>query len=272
MNKTKRRILSILLTLALVLGLMPGMGLTAYAAANKTITWDSSNWDGLFSEDETGGSHTDENGITASGAAFWKQLNDNLVYVEETYVANFSISNGKFSSIEIKYDEKQTLQDLSTGWTDNGNSLTWTGESNEVTLSGVVTVRVTSIVFVVTVNEETPSVVNVTGVELDKTSATMTVGDTETLTATVSPDDATDKTVKWSVGGTNPGAVKLYSNEACTIEVGADATETLTVYAKGISAGSATVTATSNADSTKRACHVKPREGSEKEKLCHYLL
>ena len=253
MNKTKRRILSILLTLALVLGLMPGMGLTAYAAANKTITWDSSNWDGLFSEDETGGSHTDENGITASGAAFWKQLNDNLVYVEETYVANFSISNGKFSSIEIKYDEKQTLQDLSTGWTDNGNSLTWTGESNEVTLSGVVTVRVTSIVFVVTVNEETPSVVSVTGVELDKTSATMTVGDTETLTATVSPDDATDKKVKWSVGGTDAGAVALYSNADCTTEVGTDATSTLTVYAKGISAGSATVTATSNADSTKSA-------------------
>ena len=35
MNKTKRRFLSILLTLALILGLMPGMSLTAYAD-NKT--------------------------------------------------------------------------------------------------------------------------------------------------------------------------------------------------------------------------------------------
>ena len=149
MKQRGMKILAMLLTPAMLVGLMPGMGMTAYAAANKTITWDSSNWDGLFSEDETGGSHTDENGITASGAAFWKQLNDNLVYVEETYVANFSISNGKFSSIEIKYENKQLLKDLSTGWTDNGNSLKWTGESNEITLSGYGFVSVTSIVFTI---------------------------------------------------------------------------------------------------------------------------
>ena len=73
----------------------------------------------------------------------------------------------------------------------------------------------------------------VTGVELNKTSTELTVGGNETLTATVSPDGATDKTVKWSVGGTDASAVKLYTDEACTTEVGADATETLTVYAKG---------------------------------------
>ena len=38
--KTKKRLLSILLSLAMVLGLMPGMSLTALAAG-KTITWDS---------------------------------------------------------------------------------------------------------------------------------------------------------------------------------------------------------------------------------------
>jgi len=96
--------------------------------------------------------------------------------------------------------------------------------------------------------------VAVTGVSLDKTTAqTIDVDGTVSFTATVAPDNATDKTVKWSVGGTDTGAVKLYSDEACTTEVGADAIETLTVYAKGESAGSATVTATSNADSTKSA-------------------
>ena len=96
--------------------------------------------------------------------------------------------------------------------------------------------------------------VGVTGVSLDKTTAqTIDVDGKVSFTATVSPDNATDKTVKWSVGGTDAGAVKLYSNEACTTEVGADATDKLTVYAKGISAGSATVTATSNADSEKSA-------------------
>ena len=41
-------------------------------------------------------------------------------------------------------------------------------------------------------------VVNVTSVSLDKTSASITLGETVTLTATVLPDNATDKSVAWS--------------------------------------------------------------------------
>jgi len=150
MKQRGLKFLFLLLTLVLLVGVLPGMGMTAYAAANKTITWDSSNWDGLFSKADTGGSHTDENGISASGDAFWKNgNNENIVFMYNNCAANFSISNGKFSSIEIKYDEKALLEDLSTGWTDNGNSLKWTGESNEVTLSGSGDVRVTSIVFTI---------------------------------------------------------------------------------------------------------------------------
>jgi hypothetical protein len=37
----------------------------------------------------------------------------------------------------------------------------------------------------------------VTGVTLNKEATTLTVGDTETLTATVAPDNATDQTVTW---------------------------------------------------------------------------
>ena len=96
--------------------------------------------------------------------------------------------------------------------------------------------------------------VDVTGVSLDKTTAqTIEVNGKVSFTTTVEPDNATDNTVKWSVDGTNASAVTLYTDENCTTEVGTDATETLTVYAKGISEGEATVTATSNADSTKSA-------------------
>lgn len=99
-----------------------------------------------------------------------------------------------------------------------------------------------------------PATVDVTDVTLDKTATqTIDVGGSVAFTATVAPDNATDKKVKWSVGGTDTGAVKLYTDEACTTEVGANATDKLTVYAKGMSAGSATVTATSNADSEKKA-------------------
>jgi uncharacterized protein YjdB len=46
---------------------------------------------------------------------------------------------------------------------------------------------------------ENPTTVNVTGITLSQTEAAMTVGgETLTLTATVAPDDATDKTVTWT--------------------------------------------------------------------------
>ncbi|MBP3795147.1 MAG: Ig-like domain-containing protein, partial [Bacteroidales bacterium] len=49
--------------------------------------------------------------------------------------------------------------------------------------------------------------VAVTGVTLDKTEVALNIGETVTLTATVAPDDATDKTVTWATRahrGTDP--------------------------------------------------------------------
>ena len=47
------------------------------------------------------------------------------------------------------------------------------------------------------VPEPTPPVVSVTGVTLNKTSTSIQVGGTETLTATVLPEDATNQNVTW---------------------------------------------------------------------------
>ena len=52
-----------------------------------------------------------------------------------------------------------------------------------------------------------PDIIHVTSVELDKTSATLTIGDTETLTATVLPENATDKSVTWSTSDWNVATV-----------------------------------------------------------------
>ncbi len=49
--------------------------------------------------------------------------------------------------------------------------------------------------------------VQVTGVKLNKTSTTLTVGATETLTATVLPSDATNKNVTWSSSDTSVATV-----------------------------------------------------------------
>lgn len=48
----------------------------------------------------------------------------------------------------------------------------------------------------------------VTSVELNKTSIKLKVGESETLTATVKPDDATDKTVTWSASDTAVATVE----------------------------------------------------------------
>ena len=102
--------------------------------------------------------------------------------------------------------------------------------------------------------------VPITGLTLSPSDEqTIGVGVSAAFTANVTPDGATDKKIKWSVSGTNASAVTLYSDAACTVgnEIGTDAVTNLTVYAKGISAGSATITATSNADSTKAtSCNV----------------
>ena len=70
--------------------------------------------------------------------------------------------------------------------------------------------------------------VDVASVTLNKNSATLTVGDTESLTATVSPDGATDKTVTWSSDNTSVATVdangKVTAASAGTANITATAT------------------------------------------------
>ena len=66
----------------------------------------------------------------------------------------------------------------------------------------------------------------VTSVTLDKTSASLKVGETVTLTATVKPDDATDKTVSWS---TSDATVAEVSDGVVTTKKIGSATITATV-------------------------------------------
>lgn len=53
-------------------------------------------------------------------------------------------------------------------------------------------------------------VIEVTSVTMNKAELTLTEGDSETLTATVKPDDATDKTVTWTSSDANVASVDAY--------------------------------------------------------------
>ena len=66
--------------------------------------------------------------------------------------------------------------------------------------------------------------ISVTSVSLDKNTASAAVGDTVTLTATVSPSNATDRSVTWSTSDSNVatvsnGVVKVLSAGTATITV-----------------------------------------------------
>lgn len=82
-----------------------------------------------------------------------------------------------------------------------------------------------------------PTNVPVTGVALNKTTTSIAVGATETLTAAVAPDNATNKNVTWS---TSDATIATVANGVIT----------------GVAAGNATITATTEDGSQTATCTV----------------
>ena len=74
-------------------------------------------------------------------------------------------------------------------------------------------------------------IVPVTSVTLDKSSLTMAVGETSVLTATIKPDNATDKTISWS--SSDPSVVKVDNGKLTALKVG---TSVVSVIAANFSA------------------------------------
>ncbi|MBQ6569197.1 MAG: Ig-like domain-containing protein [Clostridia bacterium] len=94
--------------------------------------------------------------------------------------------------------------------------------------------------------ESQNTIINVTSVTLNKSTLSLTVGQTSALTATVSPQNATNKTVAWS---TSDGSVATVSNG--TVTAVAAGTATITATADGKSAQCVvTVTAQGEPDLT----------------------
>ena len=85
------------------------------------------------------------------------------------------------------------------------------------------------------IGKDLPSIIEVTSVSLNKTSASVTVGSTVALTASVAPENATDQTIIWSSSDTSVATVSS------------------TGVVKGIKAGTATITAKSSNGKTAKA-------------------
>lgn len=111
------------------------------------------------------------------------------------------------TSLTLKPGETATL--VATVKPDNATdkTVTWTSSNPEIAIvdetGKVTTIKAGPATITAKAGEKTASCkvtvcIPVTSVELNKTTLNMKVGDTETLVATVKPDNATDKTVTWT--------------------------------------------------------------------------
>ena len=234
MKNKMKQLFGIILSLVLVLGLMPWMSLTAYATSGKTVVYDLSvdgktiNKDGVTCTVGFDDTNNIVNGgtFTTSYGMFTK------IVVNAQDVNNIGTNFNNFSSIE--------------GWSPTNfgsTSATWTGNSSTVQF-GTIGGNGNNVTITFTI--EPP--VDVTGVTLDPCVAqTINVGSVFIFTADVAPNNATDKYVTWS---SNSDALKLYADSSCTVALGTTTGVAAgqPIYAKGISIGGATVTATSRSN------------------------
>lgn len=194
----------------------------------------------------------DKNGVVdVQGTWLGKPV---IVKGEEEGSAVTGVSLDK-STLSLQPGKSATLTATVTPGTAANKSLRWTSSN-----TGVVTVDATGKVTAVangtavitvstvdggytaqctvTVSEDTPEVVAVENVKLDRSSLTLDVGETEQLTATVTPKNAANKSVRWR------------SNDENVVSV--DANGKLTAIDSGI----ATVTVTTEEGNFTALCKV----------------
>ena len=189
-KKTGRRVLSFLLTLAMVVGLMPGMVMTAYAAENSTdytltipstLNVANSGWNATDGISATGKLASGKKlTVTASSANSWalKSGDNSVGYTLTTAEGGSQTTDWEFTELSDTATTKtmgiivENYDDKPAGTYQDTVTFTAKVENAGIPVSSV------------TIN--------------NAPTEALFVNSTGTLTATVSPNDATDKTVTWS--------------------------------------------------------------------------
>ena len=227
-QKLGKYLCSLLVTMSIIIssavGIIPGISMTAYAAPAETLlTTITATGKTTYSQSEEGvATVTLYNIEFYDGTYGW--LWNGTITVEP--VEGYTITKCRFIQ-NAKTPLDDDLAPFSIVMDDDGygcSVITSTGQQYGGIMDGVTSIEV--------YGYATP--VAVTGVSLNKNSTTLTVGGTETLTATVSPDGATDKTVTCSSDNTSVATV--------------DANGLVTAVAEGTA--TITVTATNGTDDT----------------------
>ena len=213
-------------------------------ATDKTVTWSTS--------DETVAIVKDGvvTAIQLGSAKITAKAGDKTATCEVTVIATevTSVTLDK-TTASLRAGETVTLTATVKPDDATDKTVTWSSSNDAIaTVSDgvVVAVKVGSATITAKAGDKTATcdvtvvATEVTSVTLDKTSASLKAGETLTLTATVKPDDATDKTVTWS---TSDASVATVTNGVVVaVKVG---TATITAKAGGKTATCAvTVAAT----------------------------
>lgn len=120
-----------------------------------------------------------------------------------------TIGIGSSETLVVTYNPEDANTGKALTWKSDDTSIATVDANGKVTgvAAGKTTITATTANGKSATCEVTVQAIAVTGVSLDKTSATIKIGSTTTLKATVTPDDATNKEVTWSSSDATVAAV-----------------------------------------------------------------
>ncbi|MDE5840324.1 MAG: Ig-like domain-containing protein, partial [Muribaculaceae bacterium] len=177
-------------------------------ATDKTVTWSSSNED-VATVTDAGVVIAVSAGTATITATSGKASATCEITVEAPFVAVETITLDR-NTAKVEEGKTVTLKATVRPVAATDQTVSWTSSDETVATvdsKGVVTgVKAGTAVITAKAGEKTATctvtvtakVIAVTGITLSQTEATVEVGEPLTLVATVTPDNATDKTVTWS--------------------------------------------------------------------------
>ncbi len=208
---------------------------------DKAITWSSSN-DKVLTVDTSGNITAVGGGsavITVQAGKHISQCNVTVVVPltgMEFEQGTFKLTKGKPEKLPLVFTPSDATDKALTWGSSDPSIATVDGTTGAVTGVSVGTATITAIshdggfVAQCTVNVVVP----VTGISLDKTSLPLIKGKSDTLTATITPEDATDKALTWASSDTSVAAVD--ANGKVTATGGGSAVITVTTHDGGFTA------------------------------------
>lgn len=166
-----------------------------------------------------GGSVTPPDPVSVTGVSLNKNATTIAIGANETLTATITPANADNQAVT---------------WSSNNTAVASVDQTGKVTgvAAGTATITVTTqdgnktASCTVTVPDPSADPVAVTGVSLNKSSTSLTVGATETLTATVAPANATNQAVTWS--SNNTAVASVDQNGKVTAVAAGTATITVT--------------------------------------------